>query len=118
MAVLVKNAQMTEDAPGVMPLGGGKLWPPTFQTANPTRLPDVHVFHIVVVMAGYGDATECCAHPSMSRTSPISTLAGGVSLPGSPGAMATSGSSSASICRSVSGRVTTQPGIGIAFTTA
>jgi len=30
MAVLVKNAQMTEDAPGVMPLGGGKLWPPTF----------------------------------------------------------------------------------------
>ncbi len=99
MAVLVKNAQMTDAAPGVLPLGGGKLWPPESYTANPMRVPDVQWLHMVNVMAGYGVTADCRVHLSAVRRRLTSTVA-------------------AATCRIDCGRLTTQPGCGAAFTIA
>src|SRR5215831_7020989 len=102
-AVLVKNDQMIELAPGVFPLGGGKLWPPTSHTASPTRAPLPQLDHVVMVMVPCAATTLGARHTSTARNRATSTVAGGDSLPVSPGPKGTAVSSSEAICRIVSG---------------
>jgi len=85
-AVFVKKDQMTCAALGVLPWGHGKPWPPLFHTANPTLAPLEQSAHVVSVIALCGVSADDPLHPSTLRSAATCTVAGGDSLPLSPGA--------------------------------
>ena len=85
-AVFVKKDQMTCAALGVLPCGHGKPWPPLFHTANPTLAPLEQAAHVVSVIALCRASAADSLHPSTARSAATCTVAGGDSLPLSPGA--------------------------------
>jgi hypothetical protein len=91
--VFVKKDQMTCAALGVLPWGHGKPWPPVFHTANPTLAPLEQSAHVVSVIALCGVTAGDPLHPSTARSAATCTVAGGDSLPLSPGAYGTAVSS-------------------------
>src|SRR5580698_8415621 len=102
----VKNAQMTVAPDGVVPAGCGKECFPPVYTANPSRVPCAQPVHVVSCIVPRAWTRPATGQPSVTCRRATCTVAGGDSLPLSPGWYGTAVSFMLSIWRMVTGRLT------------